>query len=169
MAKVALVLDDVVLALKKGRRTVAEEKVSLNIPATVSSTEKRRNLRLDISDEGQKLLDAAYEERDKAVEAAKADYEAALTKLEEDRLKAEKSAWKELNKIADKVEEMRPSRKKKNEVEAESETTPVADSDSSAAPDTESGDNGATDTPASYQDGSVQQPPAQQFNGGWNN
>lgn len=101
MAKVTMRLDDVLLALKKGKRVVAEEKVSLSIPGSMSETGRRRNLKLDVSDDGQKLLDEKIAEKDSAIEKAKEDYDKAIESAKDEFEKAEKKAWSTLNKIAD--------------------------------------------------------------------
>lgn len=137
MAKVSLTLDDVVMALKKGKRQIAEDTTTLNIPASVSTTGKRRFFRLDVSDEGKELLKVAIESRDKTMEDAKAKYDEGLEKLKEERAKNESGAWSELNKIADKVEEMRPRRSKSEETNSEEDdnASDTMDSDTSTPDD----------------------------------
>lgn len=141
MAKVSLVLDDVVLALKKGKRQIADDTANLNIPAGVSSTGKRRFYKLDVSEEGLGMLKAAEEARDKSIEDAKTKFEEGVAKLKEDLEKAESSAWQELNKIADKVEENRPSRRKKDESQDgdNDSSADSADSPDDSASDADSG------------------------------
>lgn len=115
MVKVHMVLDDVIIVMKKGKRVIAEHKATLKIPQEASSTGKRRLLHVDVSDEGLKLLQDAEASRDKSMEEAQKKYEEGLAKLEEERKKALLSAWNDMNKIADKVEESRPKRKRKTD------------------------------------------------------
>lgn len=144
MAKVSLVLDDVVLALKKGKRQIAEDTANLNIPATVSSTGKRRFYRLDVSEEGLGMLQAAEEARDKSIQDAKTKYKEGVAKLKEDLEKAEASAWQELNKIADKVDESRPSRRKKDEESSADADNSADNSDSSDGTSSDDADSGSS-------------------------
>lgn len=137
MAKVSLTLDDVVLSLRKGKRVVADRKQSLNIPATVSSTGKRRNMRLDISDQGEKILNKAIEDKDSALEDAKTAYEKALETAEQEYEKAQQKAWDELNKVADKITEIKHPSKAKTETQDSEEDDEPVESDQ---PDDESND-----------------------------
>lgn len=154
MAKVALVLDDVVLALKKGKRQIADDTVTLNIPANVSSTGKRRMMRLDVSDEGRDMLKAAEEARDKIMRDAESKFNEGLEKLKEEREKAESGAWRDLNAIADKVEEMRPKRRR-GENSDESNDATNDDSADSGASDTQAD---STPAPAPQQSWQQNQP-----------
>lgn len=137
MAKVSLTLDDVILSLKKGKRVVADRKQSLSIPATVSSTGKRRNMRLDISDQGEKMLDKAMEDKDSALETAKTAYDKALEDAEKEYEKAQQKAWDELNKIADKISEI----KRPNKAKAEKEENAEGSEDDTSTDSSESHQN----------------------------
>lgn len=161
MAKVRLVLDDVVLALKNGKRQIADSVVSLSIPSTASPTGKRRSLRLDVSEEGLKMLKAAEASRDKIMEDAKEKFDEGVAKLQAEREKAEVTAWKDLNAIADKVEEMRPSRNRAEEDKKKDKTSddslvaandPAPDAQPEAQADEAAPDSGGY-SPAPAQDG----------------
>lgn len=126
MARVFTVLDDVLLALRNGKRVQANQTARLAIPASVSSTGKSRVLRLDVSKEGLDLLTKAYSARDAAIQKAEEDFEAGVAALREEQAKAQKAAWTELNKIADKVGDLRPgSSKKKSKDESEGDDVKV--------------------------------------------
>ena len=136
MAKVQVVLDDVILAMKNGQRKIADRSSTLNIPAQVSTTGKRRFMKLDISDDGEKMLQDAIDSRDKIMRDAETKYNEGLEKLQADREKAESNAWKALNQIADKVDEMKPRRNRKDDSGSENSTeesqdAPVSDQNDS--------------------------------------
>ena len=120
MAKMYLVLDDVVAALRNGKKVTADREDSFVIPGRVSDTGKRRQVKVDLSPEGEQLLAKAIEKKDEALANFEARKQAALKKVKADFLKEEKRIWQELNKIANHVNP--PAPKKKKEEKAKDDT-----------------------------------------------
>lgn len=174
--RVNLTLDDVVAATNRGKRVVADEKVVLSIPASGSTTGSRRMLRLDVSDEGRKVLSNAKEDRDKELEKADKDYQEALEKLKASHEKAKRNAWGKLNKIADKVEANRSSGKTKKTKDDEREEHQDRDDQSQGSHDQNhdyeqeqggAGDQQSHDSAPQYDQGYQPQPSYQQDNHGF--
>lgn len=121
MARTYLILDDVLAALRNGKKVTADKEETFLIPPRVSDTGKRRNIKVDVSSEGRQLLFKALEKKDEALVEIQERKEAALKKLEEEFLKEEKKAWRELNKIANHVSPIKKKESKKVEEAKEPE------------------------------------------------
>lgn len=132
MVKKMVVLDDVVLALK-GKRQEAGEQINLSIPASISATGKRRNVKLDVGDDGKKLLEDAMAEKEAAIEKAQENFDSEVEKLKEKRKKEEQDAWKSLSKIVDKIEDMRPTRTRKKDEDEAVDDSPASDASTTDA------------------------------------
>lgn len=142
MSKVEI--DDVTYALS-GKIKLAERTLTLNVPASVSTTGQRRMKRVSTSEHGDKLLEKANASKEDGIAAAKEAYDQGVEKLRVEREAAEKKAWGELNKVFDQIDALKETGKKAKRTST-GESQETSDTPDDTAPESTSDDSQTSDS-----------------------